>query len=100
VEQSFNDLILQCVEDGLLVLGESGRHVVFWRWQSEAKRKKEDIPASIQEFAEFLESMFGTGAKILEQSMIREIEVKFSISNKGATDLAHAVQYAKERFNG
>ena len=63
---NFEEFLLDAVDDGLSLLGESGKQVVYYHLEKNFKIKRQDIPFKIEEFTDAIERIFGIGAKILE----------------------------------
>lgn len=63
---SFKEHLLEAIDEGLSVLGESGKKVVYYYLEKNFKIKKQDIPNKIDKFADAIEKIFGDGANILE----------------------------------
>lgn len=47
--EAFKKALVEAVDEGLLMLGENGREVIYFRLRQSYALKKEDIPA-IQKF--------------------------------------------------
>ena len=67
----FEELLLEAVDEGLTVLGESSKHVVYFYLEKTYKMNRLDIPYRIEEFTDAVEKIFGTGAKILEIQIMK-----------------------------
>jgi hypothetical protein len=70
---NFKELLLESVDDGLSVLGDSGKQVVYYHLEENFKIKRQDIPYKIKEFTDAIERIFGAGAKILEIKIMRSL---------------------------
>jgi hypothetical protein len=68
---NFKELLMESIDDGLSVLGESGKQVVYYHLEENFKIKRQDIPYKIEEFTDAIERIFGDGAKILEIKIMR-----------------------------
>jgi hypothetical protein len=68
---NFKELLLESIDDGLSVLGESGKQVVYYHLKENFKIKRQDIPYKIEEFTDAIERIFGAGAQILEIKIMR-----------------------------
>ena len=75
-------LILEAVDDGLLVLGESGRHALYYQVEKRFGINREEIPYRIDDFHKALESMFGPPCKILERIIAKELYSKLGLRFK------------------
>ena len=99
LEKQFDELILQCINDGLSILGEDGRSVVLWLCETKLSLPKKQIPLRIKDFSKLVEDTFGAGASIVEGHIVREIERSFNLPDDMASDLSAAVQLAREKFS-
>lgn len=95
MEEEFDNVVLQCIEDGLLMLGEDGKNVVFWWWETKRNMRKKDIPTHIGEFVGLLEDVFGAGANVVENNLAREIQRAFHLSEGNSSGLIDAVEVAR-----
>ncbi|PVX23247.1 MAG: hypothetical protein CW691_11230 [Candidatus Bathyarchaeum sp.] len=68
---NFEKLLLEAIDEGLSVLGESSKHAIYFYLEKSFKIKKKNIPNRIEEFADALEKIFGTGAKIVEIQIMK-----------------------------
>jgi len=83
---NFEDLLLEAIDDGLAVLGESSKQVVYFYLENTFKMNKLDIPSRIEEFTGAIERIFGTGAKILEIQIMKRLFKKVGYSIKNYSD--------------
>ncbi|MBI2183324.1 MAG: hypothetical protein HYU39_00030 [Thaumarchaeota archaeon] len=74
MSSDYNQFILQCVDHALSLLGESGRDAVYFYIERSFGLKKHDIPTKPQELIDALDRIFGGGATVLEQVMLREVK--------------------------
>jgi len=101
---NFEELLGEAIDDGLAVLGESSKQVIYFYLEKTVKMNRLDIPYRIGEFTDAIERIFGTGAKILEIQIMKCLfkKVEYSIKNysepKNLTFLEYvaAVKRAKE----
>lgn len=56
---SFKEALIEAVDEGLLILGESGREVVYFHLQHSYGLKKENIPENPEIFMGCLRKIFG-----------------------------------------
>ena len=68
---SFEELLLEAINEGLSLLGESGKQVLYFHLEKNFKINKQDIPNRIEEFTDAIETIFGNGAKILEIQIMK-----------------------------
>ncbi|MEM3464110.1 MAG: hypothetical protein QXL91_04525 [Candidatus Bathyarchaeia archaeon] len=67
----FNEVLLEAVDEGLLILGESGRKAIYFHLQNSFSLKREDIPEKPEAFINGLRKIFGLGAQAIERSIIK-----------------------------
>ncbi len=70
-ETLFKEALVEAIDEGLLILGESGRDVVYFHLQHSYGLRKENIPDNPEIFAECLRKIFGLGAQVIEKSIIK-----------------------------
>jgi hypothetical protein len=96
--KDFDELLLACIDDALTILGEDGKGVVLWLWESKSGLGKQKIPSHIEIFSSIIEDTFGQGAVIIESQIISEIKRSFGLHDSDITVLNDAVCMAKEKF--
>jgi hypothetical protein len=68
---SFEELLLEAIDEGLYSLGKSAKQVIYFHLEKTFKVKRQDIPSQIEKFTYAIEQIFGTGAKILEINIMK-----------------------------
>jgi hypothetical protein len=86
--RDFEELLTEAIDEGLSLLGESSRQVVYFYLEKTFKMKKLDIPYRIEEFIDAIEKIFGNGAKILE------IQIMKCLYKKAGNKIKH---YSEQR---
>ncbi len=81
-ENQLKQVILEAVNEGLLILGESSRKAIYFHLQNIVSLKMEDIPENLETFKEGLEKIFGKGAETIEKSIVKTLHVKLGIEYK------------------
>ncbi|MBS7616913.1 hypothetical protein KEJ45_06930 [Candidatus Bathyarchaeota archaeon] len=76
---SFEKAFLEAVDEGLSMLGESGRDVVYLRLQTTYAIKREDIISNLEIFAQCLRKIFGSGAEVIEKAIIKSLYGKLGM---------------------
>lgn len=72
--------MLEAVDEGLQqILGDSGRKATYFHLQLMYSLTREDIPNNPAVFASGLEKIFGVGAKVIEESIIKSLCCKLGI---------------------
>jgi len=67
----FEELLREAIDEGLSLLGESAKQVVYFHLEKTFKMNRLDIPYRIEEFIDAIGRIFGTGAKILEIQIMK-----------------------------
>lgn len=90
--------MLEAVDEGLLILGESGRQAIYFHLQNLYSLKKEDIPNNLKVFADGLRKIFGQGAEVIEKRTIKTLYNKLGINyeEKRKLDFLDYVENAKK----
>ncbi|MGQ9565322.1 MAG: hypothetical protein ACUVT5_02100 [Candidatus Bathyarchaeales archaeon] len=77
-KQDFDRLVLEAVDEGLSVLGESSKQAVYFHLAKTFHIRKDEIPKKIEEFDEAMKKIFGLGAGFLEilimQRLYRKVD--------------------------
>ena len=76
---AFEKILMEAVDEGLLMLGESGRDVVYFRLRHSYALSKEDVPAHPEIFVECLEKIFGSGSRVIEKAIIKSLYSKLGL---------------------
>lgn len=76
----FREVLLEAVDDGLLILGESGRKAIYFHLQNMHSLEREDIPDRTEAFVEGLRKIFGLGAEVIEKAVIKSLFSKLGIN--------------------
>lgn len=76
----FRRALLEAVDEGLLVLGDSVRQVIYRHMESSLSIKRDEIPERLEDFSEVLKKMLGSGANILLTFIARKLYAKFELS--------------------
>ena len=72
-ENSFETAILCAVDESFAPFGRFGKQVIYLNLENTFKIKKQEIPYKIEEFADAIEQIFGTGAKLIEIRIIEAL---------------------------
>ena len=98
---SFKEALIEAVDEGLLMLGESGRDVVYFHLQHSYGPRKENIPDNPEIFTECLRKIFGLGAQVIEKSIVkalcRRLEIEYvEVKNHTFTRYLNDIKSAVE----
>jgi hypothetical protein len=80
--EAFKKALMEAIDEGLLMLGESGREVIYFRLKQSYALKKEDVPNNPEIFVSCLREIFGSGAEVIERTIIRSLYKKLGIESK------------------
>lgn len=94
-KHSFEELLLEAVDDGLSSLGDSSKQVIYFHLEKTFKLNKQEIPHKIEEFADAIENIFGHGAKLLQIIIMKRLyeKVKGSIEYNAQLEELIFTQY-------
>jgi hypothetical protein len=97
--EKFNRVLLDAIEGGLSLLGDSPKKAIFYHLETSFHLKKEDIPLNLSEFQQALEGVFGPGAPYIERLIMRSLCEKLGVGfqEPELVDLAVYVDDAKRR---
>jgi len=93
-------LIEECVDSAFKELGQSVGKAIYFNLEKNFGIRKEDIPNQPEAFSEALHSIFGTGAKVIERIIVKEIQEKFRLRLKPETGFVEAVKAARKVTSG
>jgi len=62
----FQNLLLEAVDQGLSVIGESSKLSIYFHLEKSYGIKRQDIPQKTEAFVSAVEKIFGPGAKFIE----------------------------------
>jgi hypothetical protein len=98
--QSFSQLLLECIDEGLSVLGNEPREAVYQFLSTICSLSREDIPDHVPDFAAGLKKALGGASKVIERVIIRKLFEKTGSNFREVpdTDFNDYVQEARRRF--
>jgi hypothetical protein len=77
--KDFDKLFIEAVDEGLDVLGDSGRQMIFFHLEKSCSVKRHEIPDRPEAFAEGLEKIFGVGATVIEKLIVKSLYLKLGL---------------------
>jgi hypothetical protein len=83
----FDRLLLEAVDEGLCILGESSKQAIYFHLERNFGIKKDEIPSKLEAFSGALEQIFGFGANFIEISITRD-STKNSVMISGGISVA------------
>ena len=97
----FRRLLLESIDEGLNVLGESIKDTVYFYINRKNDLKREEIPSRPEEFSRALKSIFGSvGAGFIEDQILKNLYMKVGaeyVKEKNLTFKDH-VENAMEAY--
>jgi hypothetical protein len=91
-ESSDAQKILQCVDDGLEILGKSNKQTIYYHLEKKVGLKKDEIPEDPETFSRGLILMFGEeGANIIEKWIIEKLGQSFHLEKQPEMTFAKAI---------
>lgn len=84
--KDFDNLFIEAVDEGLDVLGESGRQMIFFHLEKSYSIKRHEIPQKPEAFAAGLENIFGAGASVLEKLIVKSLYSKLGLKYEDKED--------------
>lgn len=80
--KKFDALLQESVDEAFSTLGESVKKSIYFHLENSFLIHKRDIPCRIEDFADALERIFGSGAKPLELLIMKNLHIKACCSYK------------------
>jgi len=72
-------VVLDAIKEGLSSIGNSPREAIFHGFEASFQMKEEDIPLNLNEFRDFLETIFGSGTPYLEGIITKQLCEKLGL---------------------
>jgi len=95
-ESELEKRIMQCVDDGLEVLGDGGKKAVYYYLEKNFGLKREEIPKKPEMFRKGLNFMFGEeGTDLIEKWIVEKLRISFNLKPQFKITLAEAVAMIK-----
>lgn len=98
--QPFSQVLLDCVDEGLSVLGNEPRLAVYQYLATIHSLDREQIPDQIDEFATGLKKALGGASRVIERLILKKLFQKIGSTFRETEDLEFGdyVRDAKRRF--
>lgn len=90
--EKLRKILQEAVEEGLSVLGESGKRATMFHMKNTFEIKIEDASFNIKEFTDALRVIFGPGAIFLEQIILEKLCNKIGLKKAADLSLEEAVE--------
>lgn len=98
MDPQLKQVLLEAVDEGLLILGESSRRAIYFHIQEMCSLTREEIPNKPDVLASGLKKIFGAGSKVIEKSIVESLYQKFGIKyeEKKNCSFLHYLDHAME----
>ncbi len=99
--QSFGQMLLDCVDDGLSVLGNEPKQAVYQYLSTIHSLDREQIPDKVGEFAAGLKKALGGASRVIERLILKKLFQRMGSTFRETPDseFADYVNEAKRRFD-
>lgn len=99
-EKAFDKALLEAVDEGLAVFGESVAHTVAYYLKKNHGLRREDIPKNPETFDTGLKTIFGFGASVIERHILERLYAKLQLTyeEKEGQPFTDHIKQAKEKF--
>ena len=78
---TFENLLLESIDEGLACLGEQTKQAVYQHLKNKYSLNKQDIPYIIEDFTDAIEDIFQAAAKLLEIKIMKILFTKMGDVN-------------------
>ena len=98
--QSFSQVLLDCVDEGLSVLGSEPRQAVYQYLATSHSLERDQIPDKVDEFAAGLKKALGGASRVIERLILKRLFLRIGSTFRETAELEFAdyVRDAKRRF--
>ena len=99
--QSFSQVLLDCVDEGLAVLGNEPRQAVYQYLATIHSLDRDQIPDKVDEFASGLKKALGSASRVIERLILKKLFQRIGSTFRETPELEFAdyVRDAKRRFD-
>jgi geranylgeranylglycerol-phosphate geranylgeranyltransferase len=99
------EVLVECVDDGLLVFASDKYRAVYWRNFLISKVEPENSTAQVivrnpEGFLKAVEDTFGLGAWAIERAITKEIRIKFQLDPSESRNMVAAIQVVAKSLPG
>lgn len=96
--------LIECIDEGLGVLGRDEERKIYWRMLLIGKMKENGtsdrgILRDPDGFLKSIEDTFGIGAWAIERSITQEIKKRFELEPQGSGSLVSAIKTAMHKIS-
>jgi hypothetical protein len=87
--------IIECIDDGLDRFGQSIKYTIYWRLTILHSVPRGGILASSEAFVQEIRSVFGEGAKAIENAIVRKIVERSGLEGAENLSLPEVIRLAR-----
>jgi hypothetical protein len=96
--------LIECIDEGLGVLGRDDQRKIYWRMLLIAKMREngtsdKGILRDPEGFLKSIEDTFGIGAWAIERSITQEIKKRFELDPTGSGSIVSAIKTAMHKIS-
>jgi len=96
--------LIECIDEGLGVLGRDDQRKIYWRMLLIGKMKEngtsdKGILRDPDGFSKSIEDTFGIGAWAIERAITQEIKKRFELDPVGSGSLVSAIKTAMRKIS-
>src|SRR5713101_6065537 len=95
--QPFEQLLLECIDEGLSVLGNEPQHALYQYLLTICSLPREEIPDRVADFAAGLRKSLGGASKVIEKMILRKLFQKTGSSLRESLDTEFTVFFVEEK---
>jgi hypothetical protein len=101
-KKDIEQIIAESVEEGLKVLGDSGKQAILFYLEKSFSVKKHEIPQKPEVFADGLKKIFGEGAHVIQKVILENLYSRLGLKyeekeNHTFVDYLRDVKYIETR---
>ena len=98
--QTFPEILLDCIDEGLSVLGNEPKLAVYQYLSSIHSLDREEIPEKVDQFSAGMRKALGSASKVIERLILKKLFQKIGSTFREVSDLDFTdyVAEAKRRF--
>ncbi len=96
----FDKLLLEAVDEGLAVLGETTRQTFYYQLESSRSVSRDEIPDKLDNFVAFLKGTFGVGGRVIKRIIVKRLYSKVGLQfvEKANYTCADYVRAARTKY--
>lgn len=100
--ESFQEILLEAVDEGLMVLGESPRAAIYFHIEKYSSLKKDEVPQRLNDFSTATRKIFGMGEPVMEKLILKRLCQKLNVNYESVKgrEFQVAVEEIRKRSGG